>query len=125
MPPTLIEAIADGSHPLSAEEAAHLASCTVCAARLERARSIESFLSIRETLAPSAGFTANVMARVGAAQWQTERFIDIGFNLAMAAGALIILTGGIGLAWSLGFLSITIDVDEVIAEPVRRLAAAL
>ena len=109
----LIEAIADESHQLSADEAAHLASCASCAARLERARAIEAFLAIREVAAPSSAFTANVMARVGAAQWQTERFIDIGFNLAMVAGAFIILAGGIGLAWSLGFLSITIDLEAL------------
>jgi hypothetical protein len=109
----LIEAIADESHQLSADEAAHLAACASCAARLERARAIEAFLAIREVAAPSSAFTANVMARVGAAQWQTERFIDIGFNLAMVAGAFIILAGGIGLAWSLGFLSITIDLEAL------------
>ena len=109
----LIEAIADGSHQPSADEAAHLASCAACAARLERARAIESFLAIREAAVPSPTFTTAVMTRVGAAQWQTERFIDIGFNLAIAAGALIILAGGVGLAWSLGFLSITIDADAL------------
>ena len=109
----LIEAIADGSHQLSAGQAAHLASCAACAARLERARAIESFLASRESASPSPTFTAAVMARVGAAQWRTERFIDIGFNLAIAAGALIILAAGAGLAWSLGFLSITIDAEAL------------
>lgn len=109
----LIEAIADGSQPLSADAAAHLASCPGCAARLDRARAIEAFLAVREIVLPPAGFTARVMTRVGAAQWQAERFIDIGFNLAMAAGAVTILAGGFGLAWSLGFLSITIDLDAL------------
>lgn len=31
----------------------------------------------------------------------------------MAAGVLVVLAGAVGLAWSLGFLSITIDVDAV------------
>lgn len=110
----LIEAIADGSHQQGAAEAAHLASCAQCAARLDRARSIESLLALRDTPSPSASFTAAVMARVGEERWKTERVVDLGFNLAIAAGVLVILVGGAGLAWSLGLLSITIDVDTVL-----------
>jgi hypothetical protein len=109
----LIEAIADGSHELSADDAAHVASCAVCAPRLERARTIESLLSMREVAAPPATFTMAVMARVTKEQWKAERAIDFGFNLAIAAGVLVILTGGVGLAWSLGFLSIAIDLGAL------------
>lgn len=109
----LIEAIADGSLEPGAADAAHLAACAVCAPRLERARAIETWLAFREAAAPSPTFTAGVMARVGEERWKAERAIDIGFNLAMAAGVLVILTGGAGLAWSLGFLTITIDLDAV------------
>ena len=109
----LIEAIADGSHELSAEDAAHTASCTVCAPRLERARSIEGLLSMREVAQPAPGFTQAVMARVGQERWRAERAIDLGFNLAIAAGILVIVAGGAGLAWSLGFLSFTIDLDAL------------
>ncbi len=107
----LIEAVADGSLPADADMAAHLASCSRCAERLALARSIESLLSMRETPAPPGAFTAAVMARLGQEGWHTERVFDIGFNLAMAAGALIILTGAAGVAWSLGLVSVTIDLD--------------
>jgi hypothetical protein len=110
----LIEAIADGSHEPGAAEAAHLASCALCAARLERAGSIESLLSLRDTPSPSASFTAALMARVGEERWKAERFVDLGFNLAIAAGVIVILAGGAGLAWSLGLLTITIDIDTVL-----------
>jgi hypothetical protein len=109
----LIEAIADGSHVLAAEDAAHVASCGRCGADVERARSIENFLAMREVALPSASFTATVMTHVGREQWQTERVIDLGFNLAMAAGVAVILTGAAGLAWSLGFLTITLDVGAI------------
>jgi hypothetical protein len=109
----LIEAIADGAHELSATAAAHLASCRRCAAALERARSIETLLAMREVAAPPPAFTAAVMARVGDERWKTERVIDLGFNLAIAAGVLVIVAGGTGLAWSLGFLNLTIDLDAV------------
>jgi len=110
----LIEAIADGSHVLAAEDAAHVASCARCGAGVERARAIESLLALREVPSPSASFTATVMTRIGREQWQTERVIDLGFNLAMAAGVAVILAGAAGLAWSLGFLTITIDTDTIV-----------
>jgi hypothetical protein len=108
-----MEAIADGSHEPAGEDAAHLATCATCRPRLERARSIEGLLSMRELAVPSPAFTAAVMARVGQERWKSERAIDIGFNLAIAAGLLVIATAGAGLAWSLGFLTITIDVEAI------------
>jgi len=51
---------------------------------------------------------------VGREKWQTERAIDLGFNLAIAAGVLVIVAAGAGLAWSLGLLSITIDLDAIV-----------
>jgi hypothetical protein len=106
----LIEAIADGSHELSAEERAHLAACAVCPARIDQARQIEQWLAARDVAQPPATFTASVMLRIGQQNWQAERVIDIGFNLAIAAGVLVILMAGAGLAWSLGFFTITVDV---------------
>ena len=110
----LIEAIADGTIDPSPEQRAHLAACDRCAARLEQARAIEQLLAIRDVATPSPAFTQQVMAQIGREQWQTERVIDLGFNLAMAAGVFVILAGGVGLAWSLGLLSITIDIDAIV-----------
>ena len=109
----LIEAIADGSHEPGAEALQHLAACPVCAARLESARAIDNLLTIREAAVPPASFTAAVIARIGQEQWKTERFIDLSFNLALAAGLLVILAGAAGAAWSMGFLTITIDVEAI------------
>jgi hypothetical protein len=109
----LIEAIADGSHQLSADNAAHMASCARCQGAIERARRIESWLQLREVPAPPAALTAAVMAHIGREKWQAERAIDLGFNLAMTAGIAVILAGAAGLAWSLGFLTITIDLDAL------------
>ena len=106
----LIEAIADGSHEPSPDDRAHLSSCAVCSARVEQARRIEQWLTAREVAPPPAGFTASVMTRIGQEKWQTERVVDIGFNLAIAAGVLVIIAGAVGLAWSLGFFTITVDV---------------
>lgn len=110
----LIEAIADGSRELPADEAAHVAACALCSHRIEQARSIERLLSLREAAQPSASFTPAVMMLVGQEQWKTERAIDLGFNLALAAGVLVILAGAAGLAWSLGFLTVSIDVAAIL-----------
>ena len=110
----LIEAIADDSLPLSAEDAAHVATCAICSARIERARSIEGLLALREIAPPPAAFTQTVMARVVQERWKAERAIDLGFNLAIAAGILVIVAAGAGLLWSLGMLSVTIDVDAIV-----------
>ena len=109
----LIEAIADGSHQPDAHQSAHLASCLRCPVRLASARAIEDLLRIRSLELPPANFTAAVLARVGHERWQAERVIDLGFNLAIAAGVMVILAGGAGLAWSLGLLTITIDFDAI------------
>lgn len=109
----LLEAIADGSHVLSVADAAHVASCARCGADLERARAIESLLATRQMAEPPASFTAAVMMHVGDEKWQAERVIDLGFNLAMAAGVAVILAGAAGLAWSLGFLTIAIDTGAI------------
>jgi selenophosphate synthase len=107
----LIEAIADGSHEPDAAQAAHLASCASCSAKLASAREIERLLASREVDAPQPSFTAAVMAHVGQERWRTERIVDIGFNLFMVAGVGVILAGLAGLAWSLGMLSVSIDFD--------------
>lgn len=117
-----IEGFADGTSELDADARSHLQSCARCAAALAHARAIHELLASREAPVPSPSFTAGVMARVGRDRWQTERVIDLGFNLALAAGVMFILVGGAGLAWSLGFLTITIDVDAILQAAGNELA---
>jgi anti-sigma factor RsiW len=110
----LMEAIADGSLEPAPGPRAHLAACAGCAARLERARAVEQWLAVREAPQPPASFTAAVMARVGQEQWRTERVVDLGFNLAVAAGVLVILAGGAGLAWSLGVFTLNVEIEALV-----------
>lgn len=109
-----IEAIADGSYEPPPGDLAHLSSCAVCSTRLELARRIDQWLAARDVAQPPATFTAAVMARVGEERWQTERLVDLGFNLAIAAGVLVILAGAFGLAWSLGVFTVAADIAPVI-----------
>lgn len=116
----LIEAIADGSHEPSADDRAHVASCTVCSLRFEHARRVEQWLASRETPLLPATFTAAVMARIARDRWQAERVIDLGFNLAVTAGVFVILAGASGLAWSLGLFSIPLDAAALINAALAR-----
>lgn len=111
----LIEAIADESLEPSPEDRGHFESCEVCGARLGRARAIHALLATREMPLPPASFTANVMARINRERWDGETVVDIGFNLAIAAGILLITGGAVGLAWAMGLLTFGLDVQGVIA----------
>ena len=111
----LVEELADGSLGADAGRDAHIASCAACSVRLANAQAIHAMLVSRETAQPSAGFTAAVMARVVREGWQAERAIDIGFNLAVAAGVLILISGAAGLAWTTGLFTITVDLPAVLA----------
>lgn len=113
------EAIADGTLAITPEQQAHLAGCPACRARLDRARAIERWLAVRDVPAPPATFTAAVMARIGREEWRTERVVDLGFNLAVAAGLLVIVMSAAGLAWSLGLFTITVDLEALLRAVVN------
>jgi hypothetical protein len=110
----LIEAMADDSLEASPEDRAHMESCDVCGGRLGRARAIHALLATREMPLPPASFTTSVMARIRSERWEGEEVVDLGFNLAIAAGILLILGGAAGLAWSAGLLTFGVDVHSVL-----------
>jgi len=109
-----LEALADGSAGLTPGQQAHLAGCPPCRARLDEAVAIERWLAARDVPAPPATFTAMVMARISREEWRAERAIDLGFNLAVAVGVLVILMSGAGLAWSLGAFTISVDAEALL-----------
>jgi anti-sigma factor RsiW len=98
----LIEAIADGE-PVPPGAEPHLAGCAACQARVELARAVDRLLLAREVPTPPDAFTARVMRLVHQERWRVEQFLDVGFNVAMAAGLLVVLGGIGGLLWSLGW----------------------
>lgn len=110
-----IESVAAGEFELSADDRRHVETCPACSQRLRMAESIDTVLAGVAVIMPPAAFTAQVIARIGSQQWKTERAFDLGFNLALAAGLIIIAIAGAGLAWSLGLLTITLDVEAIAA----------
>jgi predicted anti-sigma-YlaC factor YlaD len=108
-----IEAIADGSWEADAAGREHLAGCERCTALVAQAREIDRFLAVRDVAQPPPNFTTTVMSGVVRESWQTERVVDLGFNLAMAAGILVILTSAAGVAFSMGLLTFRIDFEAI------------
>ena len=104
-----IEAAAVGE-PVPDEATAHIAGCRTCAARLALARRVDLTLQLRPVPSPPAHFTLAVMRRLRDQRWQAERVVDLGFNVAMIAGALILVIGLAGLAWRLGMFHVNDDV---------------
>lgn len=87
-----VEAIAAGELTPDGRLANHYATCPNCAAALASARALDAMLRDRPTPKPSAQFTARAMTRVRRARWRNDQVIDIGFNIAVAAVILAVVT---------------------------------
>ena len=88
-----VEAIAAGDLTPDGRVAAHLATCPNCAAALVSARALERMLRVRAVPAPPAQFTTRTLARVRRARWRSDQFLDVGFNVAIAAVVLTVIAG--------------------------------
>jgi anti-sigma factor RsiW len=91
-----VEAIAAEDLQPDGRVAAHLASCPNCAAALVSARSLEHLLRRRAVPSPSPQFTSRTLARVRRARWRSDQFLDVGFNVAIAA-VVFAVVGGVWL----------------------------
>jgi hypothetical protein len=88
-----IEAIAAGELTAEGRVALHLASCRNCAAALESARRIERMLAARPVPKPPPQFTIRTMTRIRRARWRSDQFLDVGFNVAIAAVVVAVVAG--------------------------------
>jgi len=84
-----VEPIAAGELTPEGRIAEHFASCPNCGAALARARELERLLAARPQPRPSPQFTSRTLARVRRARWQSDQFLDVGFNAAL----LLIVVG--------------------------------
>src|SRR6516164_6598058 len=87
----LIEPIASGDVPMDRRIDAHVQSCPNCRAALEGARTLDRLLRSRPVPKPPPQFTSRIMARVRRQRWRSEQLLDVSFNLALAAVALLIV----------------------------------
>jgi anti-sigma factor RsiW len=101
----LVDVIAAGDAPVTAETRAHLETCPACAAALAAASRIEALLAAREVPDPPVRFTQSVLQRIRRERWSAEQRVDRLFNVAIVFGFAVII-GGIGALLNLsGLLS--------------------
>ena len=115
----IVEPVAAGEARLPEAAAEHLAGCPSCAARLALARRIEGALGSRPSAEPPLRFTAAVMGRVRRERWRSEQRVDWLFNGAMAAAAILVVSG-IWMLFNLtGMTEVARQVSGVLAEGLR------
>jgi anti-sigma factor RsiW len=125
----LIEPIAARDVTPDGRVATHLESCPNCAAALADARQLERLLHDRPFPKAPAQFTARTMALLRRQRWRSEQFLDVGFNLALAVVALVV----IGLVWVLlnrsGLVAVSNDALDLVSAGfvalARRVAPSL
>jgi predicted anti-sigma-YlaC factor YlaD len=88
-----VESIAAGELRLEGRIADHLATCPNCAAALDSARELERLLRGRAVPQPPAHFTSRTLTRIRRARWRSEQFLDVGFNVAIVAIVVAIVSG--------------------------------
>jgi hypothetical protein len=79
---------------------------------------IERWMRERPRAAAPPGFTAGVMSRVRQERWRSERYWDLGFNIAVAAGLLLVAVGVLGLVYLSGLSVVGEDVVLLIVQGI-------
>ena len=108
-----VEAIAAGEVMPDGRVASHLTTCPNCASALESARQLEASLRSRAAPAAPAQFTARTLARLRRARWRSDQFLDMGFNLAIAAVVLAVIAGVWMLLRRTGLAAVSSDVADL------------
>lgn len=120
-----LEAVVAGDAELDTPLARHAEACDRCRARLAMARAVERALATRPVPEVPDGFTAGVLGRVREDRWRAEQVLDAGFNLAVAAGLLLVAGGVAGLLWASGLAAVATDMATLLAAGLDRVAVEL
>lgn len=119
----LIEAFVSGDEIANDEFVRHVESCQRCTAAIEMARTVDRLLATPPPTLPPSGFSRSVVERLRADRWRAERTLDLGFNLAIAAGLLVVI-GGVWLLLNVsGLNAVTQDVARIFADGMTSVAA--
>ena len=65
------------------------------------------------------------MARLRRERWRAEQVVDLGFNLAVGIGVVLIIGGFAGLAWSAGLISLVRDIAPGVFGATRAAATRM
>ncbi|MGE3274113.1 MAG: hypothetical protein AB7O67_03300 [Vicinamibacterales bacterium] len=117
-----LEGVAAGDTELDVALAAHVDACPRCRERLALARAIDRALAARPVPQVPEGFTAGVLGLVRQERWRAEQVLDAGFNVAVAAGILLVAVGVAGLAWASGLAAVGGDMAVLFSTGLERLA---
>jgi hypothetical protein len=117
-----VEAVASGDATPDGRLAEHYASCPNCSAALTSAREVEALLQQRVVPHPPAQFTARTMARVRRARWQSDQYLDVGFNVAIVIVVLAVI-GGVWMVLNRsGLAAVSNDAVDVFSRGLVTLA---
>ena len=83
---------------------------------------IDRWMRERAAPTPPPGFTPAVMGRVRQERWQTERYWDLGFNIAVAGGLALIAIGVLGLIYISGLSVVGRDATLFFVDAVTTVA---
>jgi hypothetical protein len=100
----------------------HLASCPGCAAALASARRVDALLRGRPTPPAPVQFITRVLNRVRRARWRSEQLLDLGFNIALALAAALVLVGLWVVMRQTGLATVGGDLFELIGPGMVLLA---
>ncbi|MGH9349711.1 MAG: hypothetical protein ACRD26_20865 [Vicinamibacterales bacterium] len=84
---------------------------------------IDRWMRERATPAVPDGFTPAVMTRVRQERWQAERYWDVAFNVAVAAGLALVMAGMLGLIQLSGLSVVARDTVMLFVQAVATVAA--
>jgi predicted anti-sigma-YlaC factor YlaD len=87
-----VEPIAAGDLIADGRIAEHLNTCVDCAAALQSAKNLERLLRQRPVPRAPAQFTTATVGRVRRARWRSDQWLDAGFNLAIVAIVVAIVS---------------------------------
>ena len=109
-----VEPIAAGELTPSRRLTDHLASCRGCAGALDSARRLDTLLRGRAAPAAPANFSSRVMSGLRRARWRTEQMLDWGFNLALVAAGVLVVSGLWVVMRRSGLATVSTDAIELL-----------
>ena len=120
----IVEAIVAGDVVESDAARAHRAACARCAAAFAAAQAVERALAARPVAAPPVRFNAMVMGRIRSERWRADQQVDRVFNIAVTAGVIGIVLGGLALVNLASVTTAIVSMASVTADALSRPPAA-
>jgi anti-sigma factor RsiW len=112
----LLEPLASGDVPMSADVRAHIDGCARCRSAYALAVEIEGVLAGQPAPAVAESFTADVMRRVRRHWWRSEQYLDLAFNVALALLGVFVAVGLYAVLTVSGLSAVSEDLARVFVQ---------